>query len=93
MATKRITVSLPTDIANRIKRAVGRRRSVSEWVANAVTRTLEEEDLKQRFLEFCDDVKATPAEEKQAQASFDRIARSEKVSRTKGQTGRGKTAA
>lgn len=86
MATKRITVSVPAEVASRIKRAAGQSHSVSEWVTNAVTRTLEEEDLTRRFLEFCDGVKASPSEEKRAKQSFDRIAQ-----RTR--RGRGKTAA
>lgn len=93
MATKRITVSMPAGVASRIKRAAGTRQSVSEWVTHAVTRTLEEEDLKRRFLEFCDDVKATPAEEKRAEASFDRVMRREKGHPAKGAASRGKTAA
>ncbi|HSO32413.1 MAG TPA: hypothetical protein VLT33_07855 [Labilithrix sp.] len=89
MATKRITVSLPVDIAVQLQRAAARRHSVSEWVADAVTRTLAEEHLRERFLAFCDGVKATPAEERRAKASFDRIT---KVVRTK-RGGRGKSAA
>ena len=92
MATKRITVSVPEEIATRIKRAAGRNRSVSEWVTNAVTRTLEEEDLRQRFLEFCDAVKATPAQEKQAKASFDLITQGKKIARTKASLSRGRAA-
>jgi Arc/MetJ-type ribon-helix-helix transcriptional regulator len=86
MATKRITVSVPAEVATRIKRAAGQSRSVSEWVTNAVTRTLEEEDLARRFLEFCDGVKASASEDKRAKESFDRIAQ-----RTR--RGRGPTAA
>jgi Arc/MetJ-type ribon-helix-helix transcriptional regulator len=86
MATKRITVSVPAEVATRIKRAAGRRHSVSEWVTNAVTRTLEEEDVTRRFLEFCDGVNASSSDEKRAEESFGRI-----TQRTK--RGRGKTAA
>ena len=87
MATKRITVSVPAEIAGRIKRAAGRTHSVSEWVTNAVTRTLEEDDLKRRFLDFCAAVDATPAEERQAKASFERVTRKQTTA------GRGKSAA
>lgn len=65
---------------------------MSEWVTNAVTRTLEEADLERRFLELCDDVKATPAEERRAKASFDRVAKRAKAP-AKSATGRGQTAA
>ena len=93
MATKRITVSVPAEVATRIKRAAGRGHSVSEWVTNSVIRTLDEEDLLRRFLEFCDGVKATHAQEKQAKASFDRITQHKKSAAAKGGRERGKTAA
>lgn len=93
MATKRITVSVPAEIADRLKRAAGRGHSVSEWVTNAVTRKLEEEDLKRRFLEFCDGVRATPTQEKQASASFDQITQGKKSARSKPDLKRGETAA
>lgn len=85
MATKRITISLPVDTAKRIKQAAGRERSVSEWVASAVARSLEEEDLRRRFLEFCDETSASPKELAAVDAAFARI--------TKGKRGRGRTAA
>ncbi|MEA2749863.1 MAG: CopG-like 1 or ribbon-helix-helix domain, 5 [Myxococcales bacterium] len=85
MATKRITISLPVDTAKRIKQAAGRERSVSEWVASAVARSLEEEDLRRRFLEFCDETSASPKELADVDAAFARI--------TKGKRGRGRTAA
>lgn len=85
MPTKRITISLPDETATRIKQAAGRERSVSEWVAGAVARSLEEEDLRRRFLEFCDAVSATPKQHAQVDAAFVWI--------TKGKRGRGKTAA
>jgi hypothetical protein len=85
MATKRITISLPVDTAKRIKQAAGRERSVSEWVAGAVARSLEEDDLRRRFLEFCDEISATPKQLAEVDAAFARI--------TKGKRSRGKTAA
>ena len=93
MATTRITVSVPAEIATRIKRAAGRACSVSAWVTNAVKRTLEEEESKERFLTFCDGVKATAAEERQAKASFVRVTRGKQRSRGASKAGRGKTAA
>lgn len=85
MATKRITISLPVDTARRIKQAAGPERSVSDWVAGAVARSLEEEDLRRRFLEFCEETSATPDELADVDAAFARI--------TKGRRSRGKTAA
>jgi hypothetical protein len=85
MTTKRITISLPVDTARRIKQAAGTERSVSEWVASAVARSLEEQDLRRRFLEFCDETSATAKELAEADGAFARI--------TKGKRARGKTAA
>ena len=96
MATKRITVSVPVEVAARIKQAAGARHSVSEWVTNAVKRTLAEEDLERRFLDFCDAVPATRAEEAQAKASFDTITRAAKRpsgKRARREARRGKAAA
>ena len=81
MATKRITVSLPLEVAVQMERAAARTASVSAWVTDAVTRTLGEEQLRDRFLAFCDGVPATAAEEKQAKVSFDRIVRPKKARR------------
>ena len=92
MATKRITISVPVEIASQIRRAAGR-RSISEWVASSVARTLEEDDLKRQFLEFCDSIRATPAEERRAQASFDRITRAEPNRPARKAQSRGRSAA
>lgn len=93
MSTQRITVSVPTDIAIRVKRAARRTGSVSEWVTSAVTRALDEEDLKRRFLEFCDAVKSDPADERRAKVSFDRITRGREGARAKAERRRARTAA
>lgn len=85
MATTRITISVPVDTAKRIKQAAGRERSVSEWVASAIARSLEEEDVRRRFLEFCDEVHATPKQMADVDSAFAHI--------TKSKRGRGKTAA
>ena len=73
MPTKRITVSVPVEVAARIKRAAAGRRSVSEWVTAAVTQQLEADDSRRRFLEFCDATSATAGEQARAIASFERI--------------------
>lgn len=46
-ASKRIIVSVPAALAPHIERAAGRSRSLSEWVTNAVTRTLEEHSIRE----------------------------------------------
>jgi hypothetical protein len=72
MATKRITVSVPTEVAARLARAA-ERTSVSAWVTQAVTRGLAEADVRRQFLEFCDDVQATVVQEAKAVAAFDLV--------------------
>lgn len=47
-------VSLPAEVAARVERAAARAGSVSAWVTDSVTRTLGEEELRDRFLAFCD---------------------------------------
>src|SRR3954467_15520275 len=75
MATKRVTVSVPVEVATRMKRAAGRKRSVSEWVTSAVVRALEDDDLRRRFLAVCDEVEANPADEQRARYAFAQITR------------------
>lgn len=90
MSTRRITVSVPTDVAARVRRAAGAKGSISAWVTAAVERTLADEDVTARFLAFCDGVKASPEEERRAEASFARIVAGKK---TRKAGNRGKTAA
>ncbi len=42
MASKRITISIPAELADRLKRAAGTKQSVSAWVTEAIARALEE---------------------------------------------------
>jgi Arc/MetJ-type ribon-helix-helix transcriptional regulator len=69
----RITVSLPIEIAKRIRVAAGKSHSVSEWVAGAVERTLEEEDVKRRFVNWCEQTKASEEDERRVAHALDRI--------------------
>lgn len=72
MASQRITISVPREIAQRVRRAAGG-GSLSEWVAKSVTRTLEEEDLERKFLEFCDQRRATRADQRWVDKAFEHI--------------------
>ena len=74
-------MSLPIEVAARVERAAARAGSVSAWVTESVRRTLADEELRDRFLAFCDAVPATAAEEKRAKASFDRVTRPKKAHR------------
>jgi Arc/MetJ-type ribon-helix-helix transcriptional regulator len=73
MATKRITISVPVEVAKRIRVAAGKSHSISEWVASAVERTLEDEDVKLRFIAWCVQTPASEEDERKVGQAFDRI--------------------
>jgi len=72
MAAKRITVSLPPEVAARIERAVGR-GSVSEWMTKAALQALEADHARARLLEWCATIPTTPEDEQWAQDVYERI--------------------
>jgi disulfide oxidoreductase YuzD len=73
MATKRITISVAIEVAKRIRVAAGKSRSISEWIAGAVERTLEEEDVKLRFIAWCEETPASQEDERRVAQALDRI--------------------
>ena len=83
MASKRITISIPAELADRLKRAAGTKQSVSAWVTEAIARALEDENLRERFLAWCESVEASPREIARAEAMFERIAKAPRRRRGK----------
>jgi Arc/MetJ-type ribon-helix-helix transcriptional regulator len=73
MATKRITISVPIEIAKRIRVAAGESHSISEWIAGAVEQTLEQEDVKRRFIAWCEQTPTSGEDERKIARAFDRI--------------------
>ena len=55
MTIKRITISVPEQVAGRIKRAAGA-RPVSAWVTDLIAEHLDNADLERLWREFCADV-------------------------------------
>jgi hypothetical protein len=83
IASKRITISVPVEMAEQIRQAARKLSSVSEWVTNAAARSLEEESLKRRFLEWCAETPATSEEQARALRSIAKIRGIEKLPRTR----------
>lgn len=72
MSSKRITISVPAEVAKRIKQAAGR-VPVSTWVTERIAEHLDQEELDRLFAEFYRDVKPAPASVREADAMFERL--------------------
>jgi hypothetical protein len=72
MAIKRITLSVPEEVANQIKKAAGA-TPVSQWVTNLVEEHLDDAELERLWQEFCREVRPGPADGKRARAIFNRL--------------------
>jgi hypothetical protein len=73
MAIKRITISVPENVALKIKQAAGR-TPVSQWVTEVVEDHLDNAALERLWREFCRDVRPTRADTRRARAIFNRLA-------------------
>jgi hypothetical protein len=74
MSIKRITISVPADVANRIKKAAGT-IPVSTWVTELVEEHLNDAELELQWQRFYEDVKPTREDIANAQAKFKRLAK------------------
>lgn len=74
MSIRRITISVPEALADRIREAAGE-EPVSTWVAGLVEERLDDVELERQWEEFCRDVKPSAAESRRAQALFGRLTR------------------
>lgn len=72
MPIKRITISVPAEVAKRIKRAAGR-VPVSAWVTERLEEHLDQAELDRLFEEFYRDVNPSPASVRAADAMFERL--------------------
>jgi hypothetical protein len=68
----RITISVPTAVAARIKRAAGD-RPVSAWVTEVVEDRLEDAELERLWREFYRAVSPRPGDVRRADAVFGRL--------------------
>jgi len=73
MSIKRITLSVPDDVALQIKKAAGL-TPVSQWVTGLIEDHLDDAALEHLWQEFCRDVGPTRADAKRARAIFKRLA-------------------
>jgi hypothetical protein len=74
MSIERITISVPTDIATRIKKAAGK-RPVSAWVTSVIEERLDDSELERLWREFYRSVNLSRADKNRADAIFRRLVR------------------
>ena len=72
MSIKRITVSVPEEVARRIKSAAGA-LPVSTWVTELISEHLDDAALERQWLEFCRDVKPGREAAHRAATMFKRL--------------------
>ena len=65
MPIKRITISVPEDVARRIKKAAGK-TPVSSWVTDVIEARLDDAELDRHWEEFYRDVDPGPRAEEKA---------------------------
>ena len=74
MSIKRITISVPDDIAARIKRAADG-MPVSAWVTEVVEERLEDREMERLWRDFYEAVRPRRNDIRRADALFDRLTR------------------
>jgi hypothetical protein len=72
MSIRRITISVPVQTANRIKRAAGQ-TPVSAWVTDVLEEHLEDAELERKWQEFYASVNPARKDLKTAQALHARL--------------------
>jgi hypothetical protein len=72
MPIKRITISVPDDVAGRIKKAAGG-KPVSAWVTNLIAEHLDDAELERRWQEFYRDVNPSQGDMRRAEGMFKRL--------------------
>lgn len=81
MAIERVTLSVPREVAARLKKAAGT-KPVSAWVTALIEEHLDQAELETQFREFCEDHIATKAERTKAKAILGRLRRPTQVKRS-----------
>jgi hypothetical protein len=72
MSTRRITISVPTKVAARMKKAAGG-ASVSAWVTDLIEEKLDDTELERQWNEFYRRVNPRPEDIRRADALFRRL--------------------
>ena len=65
MAVRRITVSIPEQVAQRMRKAAGS-RPVSTWLADLIEEHLDERELEAKWLAFYEGVNPKPGDLRRA---------------------------
>jgi hypothetical protein len=73
MAIRRITISVPEELAERIKEAAGD-KPVSQYVTELLERDLAEGDLEQQWQEFYREVNPSQADREWAERLLEQLA-------------------
>lgn len=74
MTIRRITISVPEQVAGRIKRAAGN-QPVSSWVTDLIEEHLDDAQLERQWQEFYRDVGPRRDDIRRADAKFKRLTR------------------
>ena len=94
MATKRVTISVPIDVARRLKSVADAGSvSVSEYVTKALTRAIEDEESREAFLAFSASVPKSAEARRWAKEAFEALQSGKPMKPRTGRQRRGKAAA
>jgi hypothetical protein len=74
MAIRRITISVPEEVAGRIKRAAGH-QPVSTWVTSVIEERLDDAELENQWKTFYEEVAPRRADVRRADGIFKRLTR------------------
>lgn len=82
MSIRRITISVPSELAAKVKKAAGA-RPVSAYITSLIEEKLEDDRLEAEWERYVRDVheRATPEEVARADAMFQRVTSTKKRSR------------
>jgi hypothetical protein len=72
MSIKRITISVPSEVATRIKKAAGV-KPVSAWVTDVIEDHLDDAELERQWQAFYREVGPRPRDVRRADAIFKRL--------------------
>lgn len=72
MAIRRITISVPDSVADRIRKAAGR-AAVSSWVTGVIEEHLDAAELEREWQRFYQDVAPSSIVERRADTLFKRL--------------------
>jgi hypothetical protein len=72
MSIKRITISVSSDVAGRIRKAAGK-TPVSAWVSEVIEERLNDAELEQQWQQFYQDVNPSRQDVRRAETTLKRL--------------------